>query len=349
MQIDVPTMGDHDLFGMRDSLRGMVGKKIDDTTKETLANLTDQIAKQVEDDMRCEYNDWVTACQDNVAVLDGCCTAQQDRRGNTLELIRLTEESRKKHALCRSAEQQLCQIKDDKVSAFRSTVKEMMASMRTNNRHAYTSDDHTCPVGSGDYADHKPGYLAIDGVTDPVPMFMRQEHAFYMTYQQAYKEGSAGCKMSSDVWKQKACECDALQHDFEADFCKASCTSDVVCRDFDTCRLQGKVRFNIHYQSKEERETNWKNQWTALDLLKCYSEMIHQEITDFSHCGDRDVDTDQWNLPPCEYDECECPPFEAHKPCDKEWTDEEYGEFCSSSDYDRVTIAPCQSCPPCGR
>merc|ERR1719265_2000747 len=153
--------------------------------------------------------------------------------------------------------------------------------MAENNRYAYTAASHQCPVDSRNYADHRAGYLAIDGILDPIPNFMRQEHDFYMEFADKYRQHSRDCATSSDAWKKTACECDEKQHVFERDYCTSYRKGDIMCRSYETCRNINEAEWHTANETGFEEVANLKNQWKALKLLECYSEMIRDEIQIF--------------------------------------------------------------------
>jgi hypothetical protein len=341
MQIDVPTVMGHDLLGMQDSLRAMVGKKVDQDTKNQLANLTQQIAQEVEEDVLRERTEAEDACNLWVSNGQACIDTMNDNREKEELLAQATAGSRTAHKECREVEHGFCIFKEGNVSQFRSTVREMMATMARQNRFTYADDAHRCPADSEQYADHRPGYLATNDVTDSIVRVMDGEQNFYMTYSETYAQQSQDCKDATSQWKRKAIACDEKQTAFEQDYCRWYYDSNLMCQSYRDCYDENQISYNAASKTAEEIEINLKNQWKALKLLECYSEMIRDEISDFSHC---DIEIDVSHL------DITCQPYPlpspcvitADKPCDVDWKAKHYDSITMA--FPKVSLATCTPC-----
>jgi len=337
MQIDVPLPIGHDLVGMRESLRSMVGTKISDETKSLLADLVQNITQEVENDVVREHDEAETLCANRRQAVQDCDDVRNDAGEKETLANAATAASRQAHIDCRGVEQGRCEEKVANITVFRAHVNSMV-----NNMHDRTHS-HQCEADDGNYATHKPGYNASIA-TSEIAIFMSNEKLFHTTYYSDYTSYSAACKTATGDWKTKAAECDNLQTAFEADFCAWRNNATEMCETYRQCRHDTETAYNQTFNiDNPALEANLKNQWKALKLLECYAGMIRDEATDFSVC---DLETDVSHL------DITCPALPAilncdltdvlHGPCDSTWLSQYYDPITDANAC--VTLRPCTAC-----
>lgn len=336
MQIDVPLPIGHDLVGMRESLRSMVGTKISDETKQLLADLVQNITQEVENDVVREHDEAETLCAQRRQAVQDCNDVRNDAGEKESLIADATAASRSAHEDCRAIEQTRCEEKAANISDFRSLVNTMVSSMHDRTH------SHQCEADDGNYASHKPGYNASIATSD-IAIFMSNERAFHASYYSDYVDKSDACKVATGDWKTKASECDGLQTAFESDFCTWRNNATEMCETYRQCRSDTESAYNQTIIDNAALEANLKNQWRALKLLECYAGMIRDEATDFSVC---DLTTDVSHL------DITCEPYPdplncdltdvVHGPCDSTWTSQYYDHITSA--HACITLRPCTPC-----
>jgi len=336
MQIDVPLPIGHDLVGMRESLRSMVGTKISDETKELLVELVRNITNEVESDVVREHNEAEALCGQRRSSVQACNDVRNDAGEKESKIAEATSVSREAHVDCRATEQQKCETKVEKITDFRALVRSMVNGMHSREHN------HHCEADDGNYASHKPGYNASIATSD-IAVFMKNEQAYHSRFYDDYTTQSAACKTATGDWKNEALWCDGLQTAFEADFCAWRNNATEMCETYRRCRHDTESAYNQTIIDNAAMEANLKNQWKALKLLECYADMIHNEVTDFATCN---LDTNVSHL------EISCDPYPAplncdltdvvHGPCDNTWTSQYYDPITSANAC--ITLRPCTPC-----
>merc|ERR1719456_940317 len=131
MQIDVPLPHGHDLVGMRESLRNMVGANIDNATKDILADLVANITREVEEDVQREHDDAETLCSNKRQDVQDCNDVKNDAAAGVALIENATYASRTTHEGCRAEEHAMACDKDNNNTALKHHVDNMYSNMCT--------------------------------------------------------------------------------------------------------------------------------------------------------------------------------------------------------------------------